>query len=257
VPVLLSTVTVVRQLTVARRTAALADPGEQDRKIRRYIDDQLLPVSAPPAESRSETVGAAGENDADSDTDDEAAGMTATRRSARSSEQVVSELLGHVPDGRSVVYVSQPITTGPVYVGLRRSSGLDEDEIRAAAKRANRDSSRALVDRVRAAFPGDVLDPSEYEEDGLEQHGYHSMWQEVLETYVRTVVFSDGWQYSVGCCIELETALEHGLEVLDAALSPLAPATAADLVAAALPELSDIGVDVAPVRRALGRARSA
>lgn len=258
VPVLLSAITAGRQLTVARQVAAWADPHQPDEKIRSNIDDQLRPMPVSDAESVSETVGETGENGADSGIDEEAARMTAAGRATRSAEQVIAELLGRVPPARSIVYVSQPITTGPVYVGLRRSSALREAEIKAAAARANRDSSRALVARVRAAFPGtDVLDPSEYEEDGLEQHGYHALWQQVLEAYVRTVVFSDGWQYSVGCCIELETALDRGLEVLDAALSPLAPAAAADLVAAALPELSAAGIDVGPVRRALGRARSA
>ncbi|MFL6128697.1 MAG: hypothetical protein ACJ73E_06495 [Mycobacteriales bacterium] len=256
VPVLLSTITVGRQLTFARRVAALADPDNLDRKAE--IDDQLLPDSAPPPESEPGIVGATGQNGPRPDGQGEATEVTtAVRQGVPSVEDVLTEMLGHLPAPRSLVYVSQPITTGPVYVGLRRSAELDEEVLKAAAKLANRESSRALLARVRAAFAGqDVLDPSEYEEDGLAQHGYHSLWQQVIETYAKTVVFADGWQFSVGCCVELESALDSGVAVLDAALQPLPPAVAAELIAAALPELAEADLDVGPVRRAAGRARS-
>jgi hypothetical protein len=191
----------------------------------------------------------------------------ATWTGGRDVADVLESLLGSVPARGSVVYVSQPITTGPPYLRLRQAlSGAPtpaaDSRIRREAMAENRRRTRDLVGRVRAAFEParPVIDPSDYENEVYQQEDFHGLWAEVVRSYTHVVVFADGWQYSTGCSVELAAALQAGLPLLDDALRPLPHRIAVGQLSDGLRELrasglaSGVMAEALTVARASGRA---
>ena len=182
----------------------------------------------------------------------------------RDVADVLVSLFGFVPAPGSLVYVSQPITTGPPYLRRRRALGETptpsvDRALRREAMAENRRRTRELVDRVRAAFEPDrpVLDPSDYENGVYEQHDFHGLWVEVIRAYTHVVVFAAGWRYSTGCSVELAAALEAGLPLLDDALRPLPHRDAVRELSEGLAELRASGLSSGVMAEALSVAQAA
>lgn len=131
---------------------------------------------------------------------------------------------------KSCVYVSTPITTGPLT--LSGEMALD-DLIEANVRHA-----RQIVARAEEHFGGVVIDPTEFEDvEGWEQPDYHSFWLEIIEVYVSEIVFCSGWEYSTGCSIEFLCALELDLPRRDEEFTPLTDLHAISLLSGAIDSL--------------------
>jgi hypothetical protein len=124
--------------------------------------------------------------------------------------------MGCVLKPRSGVYVSTPITTGPRFVQWRRGPGahLQPDSAEYEQRRheavivPNREAVAPLVESLHSQLQDPVIDPTALEDvPGWEQFEYHRFWAEVVDRYVHTAVFADGWEYSSGCVLELAAAL--------------------------------------------------
>jgi hypothetical protein len=122
---------------------------------------------------------------------------------------------------RRCVYVSTPITTGRGYHerliangngGNAALSSTDKAEVEEANKRR----ARGIVDRLREALQATVIDPTRLVNvPDWAQDDYYILWKKMIETYARSVVFLDDWQYSKGCVEEFSEAVKCGLPIMD------------------------------------------
>ena len=152
---------------------------------------------------------------------------------------------------RDVTYVSVPITTGRSYLSWRRQNPQLEEshpEYQGAHQenvvRVNLDNARDVIARVRRQVTGPVIDPTLFVGiDGWDQSDYHQFWTAIIEQFVQTVVFADGWQYSAGCAVEFLAARENGIDTRDEGLSILTPSRGFTLLTSAVQEFAAAGLD--------------
>jgi len=168
---------------------------------------------------------------------------------------------------RQEVYVSTPITTGAAYVTWRNNVGnhLDRshpkyrDQHREHVIDKNIARIRPVISGLRRHFHGQlVVDPTSLPDvDDWEQHDYHAFWCALIEQYIRTAVFTDGWQFSTGCVREFATAIKAGVWILQEDLAPLTIPTGLQLVRDAIRKFEELGVDAETLRSALASAEQA
>jgi hypothetical protein len=159
-------------------------------------------------------------------------------------------------NSRSIVYVSAPITTGRRYLQWRSvqdrdklGTSLDASHRREVIQR-NLEAASNTVQRVRAKFNSLVVDPTQLEDvPDWKQADYHRFWVALIETYAKTVVFVDGWEYSTGCSLELMAAYRNSLEVLDQGFRPLSAKKAAELLGEAVSEFRSASISVSILAR--------
>lgn len=161
----------------------------------------------------------------------------------------------------SALYVSTPITTGARFVAWRRGrgAGLDpaSDDYRrerlAAVIEPNRRAAAVVVADLRRRLGHPVVDPTSLEDvPGWQQLDYHRLWVEVVERFATAVLFTDGWEYSSGCVLELAAAVRSGLQLHVVDGSPLTRAEARQEVVAAIEDVGRDGVlPTAPLEMAL------
>ncbi len=150
----------------------------------------------------------------------------------------------------SCVYVSTPISTGSRYLewcetgaGSPPQRSPDYRRARQTIKAANLEQARGLISSVRASYRGRlVIDPTGLADiAGWDQSDYHQYWMEVISSYVGTVVFADGWQYSEGCAVEFAKGAESGLELLDDGLWTIDTADGLSMVESARSRYAQAG----------------
>lgn len=143
------------------------------------------------------------------------------------------------------VYVSAPITTGHRYLAWCANGSADGrgEGHRQHVVQANLRAAESVVRLVRERFSGPVVDPTMLDDlADWEQVDYHRFWAALIESYIGTAVFVDGWEYSTGCAIEILTAYRKGIPVLDQNLAPLAPEAAIALVERAVADFHAAGL---------------
>lgn len=107
--------------------------------------------------------------------------------------------------GASIVYVSGPITTG-----LRWVEALEIDaDPRESVIDANCETIRAAARKLRQETRELVLEPASLHVDTWSQDDYLALWTTLIERHASTVVFIEGWPYSIGCALEFERAIKH------------------------------------------------
>jgi hypothetical protein len=125
---------------------------------------------------------------------------------------------------KSATYVSAPITSGRRFVqwlsreGAKfpRNGSKYRSGHAAHVVQPNREQVRLLVATVRATTQGPVIDPTSVGNiEGWTQPDFRTAWAKIIEQFVHTVVFADGWEYSNGCSYELLVAVRNQLTLLD------------------------------------------
>ncbi len=60
-----------------------------------------------------------------------------------------------------------------------------------------------------------VINPTNFENEmlGWSQDEFYEFWDRVIKTLVNYVIFIDGWEFSIGCCFEVLSAIESGIEI--------------------------------------------
>ena len=155
---------------------------------------------------------------------------------------------------RSCIYLSTPITSGPAFMEWRQqlSERLNEDDRRYWLEHQqnviaeNEVRFAPIEKRFRETLPGIVVSPMHLHVAGWRQLDYHSFWAEFVRRWCKTVVLTEGWEYSTGCCVEALTALSEGLEILDQDLVPFDPATMASSIERARQDLVDLEMATDP-----------
>jgi hypothetical protein len=163
------------------------------------------------------------------------------------------------------VYFSTPITTGEHFVQWRRHDDIDDEHPeyqerhRQHVVEKNLERVVPIVARLRQHFTDRlVIDPTQLPDvDGWAQHDYHAFWCAVVAEYASQVVFANGWQYSNGCVTEFTTAVRNGIPTLTEDLTPLPPHEGAQMVSAAVAELTRVGDEPVRLRAALAGVEQA
>lgn len=157
------------------------------------------------------------------------------------------DVLASVVQGRDAVYLSAPITSGKRFSIWYKENGkhLDGNELDyrdghfREVIEPNRLHAKEIVRKMRRKFDSVLIDPTAVEDlPGWTQDDYRCFWARVIERYVHTVVFMDGWHYSLGCSYEFLTALKSGAVVLDEELQPLSLDDGIKLLKVAIDDLN-------------------
>jgi hypothetical protein len=179
-------------------------------------------------------------------------------------EALVELLRGVFPE-RVALYVSAPITSGQRFVDWysrnRNLAGLGDEQFRREHGKEvvapNRIAASALIKRVRGIDSGPVIDPTAVRDiEGWTQGDYRTAWARIIEEFARAVVFTDGWEFSNGCCYEFLVATKAGIETLDESLQPITLAAGVSLVRHAVVEMSSRGLSVEFLRGILEELES-
>jgi hypothetical protein len=159
------------------------------------------------------------------------------------------EMLRSVFPNRRALYVSVPITSGRRFIdwySARGVSQLEEDYRREQLREVinpNRDAASALIRKVRETNSSPVIDPTAVGDiDGWTQGDYRTAWARIIEEFVSTVIFANGWEYSSGCSYEFLVATKAGVETIDESKRAISVVAATSLVRAAIRELSSHGL---------------
>ena len=160
--------------------------------------------------------------------------------------QQLTEMLVSTVEGRTAIYLSAPITSGQRFSDwyaqrgkrLDPSQPLYQDEYSRTVIDPNRRQAQTLARRLRRQFPQTLIDPTAVGDmSGWTQDDYRHLWACVIERYVSTIIFIDGWQYSNGCAYEFLIACKGGIIMLTEDQSPLQPVEGRQLIRTATREL--------------------
>lgn len=186
-------------------------------------------------------------------------GNTFPPRTSREGEvHALLNILGSViPDG-SAVYVSAPITSGKRLANWVRLRNMEPDlshpetyqEFLREVLEPNCEHAKAIVAKLRETVPKALVDPTRLEDiDGWTQDDYRYLWGRVIQQYIETVVFIDGWQYSNGCCYEFlvcyQSSVGKSPTTVSESLKPLTLEAGIALIHKAIRELKSSNLSVA------------
>src|SRR5258706_2063918 len=132
----------------------------------------------------------------------------------REIDSMLNVLRGVVVN-HSAVYVSTPITSGRRFADWSNRRDVDVDlahpqtyqDFLKEVLEPNSEHARKIINELQGLFAKALIDPTALKDiDGWVQDDYRVLWGRVIECYVDTVVFLDGWQYSNGCAYEFLVA---------------------------------------------------
>jgi hypothetical protein len=160
------------------------------------------------------------------------------------------ELFRGLFPGREALYVSAPITSGRRLINWisRNPAATDalnqyQHEHSREVVAPNRDAASGLVMRARATHSGPVIDPTVVSDiEGWTQGDYRAAWSRVIQEFVRSVVFADGWEFSNGCSYEFLIATKAGIQTLDELWRPINMAAGISLLRVAISDISSHGL---------------
>jgi hypothetical protein len=176
----------------------------------------------------------------------------------------IGDLFRSVIEGRTATYVSVPITTGPRFLRWFKERGakLDStsreyrDEHYRSVIQPNLEVARNRVSQLRHEGRNTVIDPTIFEPPEWTQDEYRYFWGKVIEHYVNTVVFLDGWQYSSGCCFEFLTANRCGAKTITEDKQPISRETGIELITAAIQEIKQYSMSTTHLERVVRELHS-
>ncbi len=171
--------------------------------------------------------------------------MDVDGRSLSAAESFV-DLLKSITNGRKTIYISVPITTGPIFLHWYHTEGsaLDPSSLVYKAKHQenviskNCEIARNKIEGIRSTNSNAlVIDPTSFFISQWTQEEYHFFWGKIIECCINKVILLDGWQYSAGCCYEFLKAVYSGVETVAENSSPLSRGLGSSLIQNAIQEL--------------------
>ena len=121
-----------------------------------------------------------------------------------------------------IVYISTPINTGKRFIHWYSLIGKDltnNDEFNKGrfenVIKPNTQNAKYNVKKIRKKTNKIVIDPTNFENEmlGWNQDEFYEFWDRVIKKLVNYVIFLDGWEFSIGCCYEVLSAIESGIEI--------------------------------------------
>lgn len=162
-------------------------------------------------------------------------------------EAIVS-IFNSVIEGRSAYYVSTPITSGKSSVEPQHTAAMDTSVPEALSEHrrnmihCNHAYVHELVHKLRRSLASPVINPTAITGlPGWTQSDYRVLSAHVIERYVHTVIFVDGWQYSLGCSYEFLVARQTGAKTVTPKLEEVSVAEGIRLIRGAVNELQRMG----------------
>lgn len=159
-------------------------------------------------------------------------------------------ILGCVIVDQTAVYISVPITSGWRLADWVNSRKVQVDlsnvktyvEFQRKVLEPNYQHAQNIIRNLRKQFTDVVIDPTAFRDvEGWSQNDYRYLWGRVIEQYVGTVVFIDGWQYSNGCSYEFLVAVKCSdggrRSLLNERLEPLTLEIGLSLIEKAIAEM--------------------
>lgn len=133
------------------------------------------------------------------------------------------ESLKNLFNGNEITYVSTPINTGEKFISWYNVYGktmvenckeYDEEKHKNVIE-PNMRSSKEYIRKLRKITNKVIIDPTTFEDKTLKwsQDDFYSFWGNVIKELVNEVIFLDGWEYSIGCCHELLSAIENKINI--------------------------------------------
>src|SRR5262245_8581987 len=153
---------------------------------------------------------------------------------------------------RGVYYLSTPITTGRREFELMDRLGCVSraalrsqhgDQWRSDVVGANERDARLHADVIAetVALGLLVVNPARITLGHWEQDHYDDLWERLIRTFPVRVVAAPGWEFSRGCRVEVQLAIELGIDVIDVGGRSLNPRDLARLATTADDEIMDRG----------------
>ncbi len=141
----------------------------------------------------------------------------------------ILDILKCILDGSKVLYVSTPINTGEKYIewyienaGEKSNHEKENSKIQYVID-PNVKNAKNCIERIRKSTEKTVVDPTALELKSFiwSQTEYYEFWSEFIKSFVDEIVFLDGWEYSIGCCHELLSAVENNIDMFTQNLQPM------------------------------------
>lgn len=162
----------------------------------------------------------------------------------------IVELLRSVVEERTAIYVSAPITNGPRFIRWFSKQGVKFDPSSREYRDAhyhkvilpNSETIRPKIRKLREKVNKILIEPTWFERSEWNQDDYRYFWGQVIERYVSTVIFFEGWQYSKGCTFEFLTALRYNAEILTEELKTFDRENGLSLIEAAIKEMKECNI---------------
>ena len=164
-------------------------------------------------------------------------------------EKVLS-IFASILNGRNAYYISTPMTTGILAVDPWYTVGLGKSELKATHENkghmvhCNSAHVQAVVHELRRSLASPIIDPTAIADlPGWTQSDYRVLCARIIERYVHTVIFVNGWdswQYSLGCSYEFLVARQTGARTMNQDLEEISIAGGILLIREAANELQEM-----------------
>jgi hypothetical protein len=140
---------------------------------------------------------------------------------SQTQQDLLLSTIGCVVHGKIGTYVSGPISTGIRFndwiARLPSSIAPESDayaiELRQQVMRPNESAILKFAARLESRGISPVVEPASLSVQGWQQNDYHHFWTSVLDRFIKSVFVVDGWQFSIGCAIEVQWAIAHDVSV--------------------------------------------
>lgn len=130
-----------------------------------------------------------------------------------------------------VIYVSTPINTGLRYINwyvLNKKTKNINNHDREKNKhelvvKPNIKNAKNKIENIKKKINKILVDPTNLENDDLNwsQEEFYEFWDKFIEKIVNKAIFLDGWEYSIGCCVEMLSAIKNNIPIMDERLKPI------------------------------------
>lgn len=162
--------------------------------------------------------------------------------------EAILSVFASILEGRSTYYVSTPMTTGKGSVESWRAVAPVGPVPEASHEpprhmiHCNHTYVQELVQELRRSLASPVINPTAIADlPGWTQSDYRVLSARIIERYVHTVIFVDGWQYSLGCSYEFLVARQTGAKTVTQSLEAISIAEGIRLIREATNELQQMG----------------
>ena len=125
--------------------------------------------------------------------------------------------------GNDILYVSTPINTGERFIQwystIDKKLLFNEKLYNEARKKyviePNVKNAKFCINKIRKSTGKVIIDPTTFESEILEwtQDEFYHFWDKIIKELVSEIILLDGWEYSVGCCHELLSAIESNINI--------------------------------------------
>lgn len=132
-------------------------------------------------------------------------------------------ILKNLFSDNEIVYVSTPINTGEVFVNWYCSVGENlvnnsvefNNERHKSVVEPNITNAKESIRKIREKTNKVVIDPTNFENEilGWNQNEFYQFWDNIIKNLVNSVIFLDGWEFSIGCCVEILSAIENEIDI--------------------------------------------